>query len=771
MREKIAKSIPAGLVTLLYALGLTLTLLSALGLLSQWLPASLVLLVLTAAVTAGALDRRIAWAAGTLGALAVLMWLLAGGFSALGEVLTALSLHINGLHTALPFVAGETAVISAVLCGMAACFVTQRSAGPYPALVLLLLTVVLLWLMSMTGALWCLMPSVIASVCLMLLGEHDISALRVLPLAVVTVLLSYTAVAVGGAAIPAFKDTADAVRQRIYDIFFFTGSREEFSLADVGYYPQGEGQLGGPAEPTQQEVMVVVTPRKAYLRGVIRDTYTGRAWEDSAQGKRYLWNSPRYRDVRDVTFDADLPLVTDPAWAQLLSERRLQVRMLGDSASTLFVPQRLRQLYPKGELVAYFNAGSEVFTTRNLVLGDVWELDAPLFEAGDAGLAALISACAQQEDPSWEAVNRVYRTLPEHYFGATAEEYQQLQNIVYEVIAGAGSPYEMALRLQQHLRSSYAYTLDAPEQSPDHDFVCSFILYDKQGYCVHFASAMTIMCRMAGLPARYVEGFVATPDETGMAIITGEQGHAWTEVYFSGFGWVTFDATPPGTEIVYISPDQLTPPDNTTSEPGENPPTPTPTATPAPTEPPTATPVPPEAETPTPTVEPTPELEPSAPPEQSQGAVTPLDAPFNWQALLVTLGILAAVLTVLVRILWMTPTMVAGRQKKEFGRWMAWAQAAHDALRQLGLERQSDETPMAFFARADEDGRIPMVLSQLSGAESLMFYGHARPLPEETEQARKTYEVILAQLTGGQKLRMTLQRAFAFRRSRDITVK
>ena len=282
---------------------------------------------------------------------------------------------------------------------------------------------------------------------------------------------------------------------------------------------------------------------------------------------------------------------------------------------------------------------------------------------------------------------------------------------------------------------------------------------------------MTIMCRMAGLPARYVEGFVATPDETGLAVITGEQGHAWTEVYFSGFGWVTFDATPPGTEVVYISPDQLTPPDNTTSDPGENPPTPTPTATPAPTEPPTATPVPQETATPTPTAEPTPEAEDAAPPEQSQGAVPPPEAPFNWQALVVAMGVLAAVLTVLVRILWMTPTMVAGRQKKEFGRWMAWAQAAHDALRQLGLERQSDETPMAFFARVDEDGRIPMVLSQLSGAESLMFYGHARPLPEETEQARRTYEVILSQLTGGQKLRMTLQRAFAFRRSRDITVR
>ena len=48
------------------------------------------------------------------------------------------------------------------------------------------------------------------------------------------------------------------------------------------------------------------------------------------------------------------------------------------------------------------------------------------------------------------------------------------------------------------------------------------------------------MCRMIGLPARYVEGYLATPDENGTAYVTGLQAHAWTEVYFSGFGWLTF---------------------------------------------------------------------------------------------------------------------------------------------------------------------------------------------------------------------------------------
>ena len=171
--------------------------------------------------------------------------------------------------------------------------------------------------------------------------------------------------------------------------------------------------------------------------------------------------------------------------------------------------------------------------------------------------------------------------------------------------------------------------------------------------------------------------------------------------------------------------------------------------------------------TPTPAPQPEADSAPQASPpagEQGGGSFDPGPA-----LLILVIGLAAAALVG--RILWMTPGMQACRQKTEFARWLVWAQAAHDALRQLGLERQMDETPMAFFARVDGTNRIPQVLSQLSGAESLMFYGHADPMPEETAQAKASYEVVRAQLTAVQRLRMTLGRAFTFRRSRDITVK
>lgn len=756
LHRRFREALSHGLVAFLYALGLALTLLGVTELLEYgWMAVGL-LAALIAVLTAATLNRKAAYVAAGAALVGGVGWLALGGMSTMIEVLRATVLHMSGLKTALPLVAQETAVLVCVLCAAASYFVTQRSAGAYPALVLLLLIVVMLWLGDQTQALWCLLPSVVASVTLLMQSSgEDVRTSRVLPLAVVAVLLSFSGVALGGVSIGTMKDAADALRQRIYDLFFFTAPRDVFSLASEGYYPQGQGQLGGPATPNENPVMIVTTPRKTYLRGVIKNTYTGRVWLDETEGKRYLWSSLRWQGVRSTAFDMDLPDVTDLTYSDLLAPSHVTVRMLADSASSMFVPQRTRSLDVQGDLVPYFNVGSEIFATRNLELGDVWAVEAPLFKAGDAGVRQLVSACESANDPNWEYVNQTYRALPGHL-------EQEVYNVAYEAAAGAAAPYDMALSIQQYLQANYTYTLDVEPQLPELDFVSSFLLLSREGYCTYFASAMTVMCRMVGLPARYVEGYLATPDASGQAIVTGKEGHAWTEVYFKGFGWLTFDATPVSSETVYITPEQL-PSGGENDEDTE--PAPEPTATPSPepgadaetpAPPPTATPEVP-IQSPTPTAE--------AQPDQPDEPAAPVRrASFNAWWLLVV----AAAAAIAGRIVWMLPGMQAKRQKHEFGRWLVWTQAIHDALRMRGLARLPSETPLAFFARVEAEGKLPVTLKVMGEAESLMFYGHAVPMPEETMEACRLYGQLAAVLKPWQRVLVTLQRAFLPRRTFDI---
>lgn len=760
LQTKAKEAASHGLVAYLYGLGTALALLGMMGLLRYgWMAAGL-LALLNAGLAASSLDRRAAWLLGTISALAGGLWVMMGGLGTVLEVINAAVLHMSGLTIALPLVAGRAAVLICLLCGAAAWMVTFRGAGGIPALVMLLILAVLLWLSAQPTVLWCLLPAVIGCVTQMMQASDEAVRLkRVLPLAAVTVCLSFMAVAVGGVTVTPMKEAADALRQKIYDLFFFTGPRDVFSLASEGYYPQGQGQLGGKAEPRDHPVMTVETDEKTYLRGVVKNVYTGRSWEDSTGGRRYLWSSPRWRDDRNIAFDMALPA----AQSALMEPQTVRIRMLSDSATTMFVPQRVRQLQPGGDIVPYFNVGSEIFATRNLSAGDTWAVEAPLFMAGDDGLAELIANAENTSDPNWRHVNETYRALPDHM-------EQDVYNLTYEAVAGADTPYEAALALQNYLATHYAYTLDVDRQPPELDFVTTFLLLGKEGYCTYFASAMTVMCRMAGLPARYVEGYVAIPDSSGQALVTGMNGHAWTEVYFKGVGWVTFDATPWGNDTAYTDPDGR---DNQGEDTPEPTPEPSPEPSPSPSPNPTSEPTrdqPHETPTPTPAPEPdapTPSPEPSQAPEDmpQDDARTPIadEDSSGWWLWLLLLLLLAG--AVALRIWWTLPGSHARRSKTEFDRWLVWTQAVHDGLRLLKLTRAPSETPLAFFRRVDAQKKLPAALVPLGKAESLMFYGHAVPLAEETQQARAAWQTVWQTLSPWQRILLTLRRAFVPRRA------
>lgn len=111
--------------------------------------------------------------------------------------------------------------------------------------------------------------------------------------------------------------------------------------------------------------------------------------------------------------------------------------------------------------------------------------------------------------------------------------------------AGASTPYEQLLAIQNYLRDPsvfvYSTTIDAPTTP---DAVWDF-LNDRHGYCVQFASAMIIMARTLGIPARLAVGFLpGTQGEDGVARISSHDAHAWPQVLFEDVGWVRFEPTP-----------------------------------------------------------------------------------------------------------------------------------------------------------------------------------------------------------------------------------
>ncbi|NLB91538.1 MAG: hypothetical protein GX786_10025, partial [Clostridiales bacterium] len=453
--------------------------------------------------------------------------------SSFTSCLKALILFIKGQRSALPLYGFEFTFWLSVIVALFAFLLTKEGNGFFPALSLLLFSLLALWFIGKSSLLVFSLPSVIATISLYVRQTNDdINLWKTLPIIIIISLLAFFILPTSKMKIAPLEEQANKVRDFITDHLFFTKTRTVFSLDKEGYF------MGGPPEPSEQLIMKVTTPEKTYLRGSIKNEYTGFSWIDTTGGQRHLFSSIRWNSLKENLFDQNRPdqvMVSQHTW--LDHSFPVIIDMISSSPSTLFIAQRFHTLQASEGLTPYFNNGSEIFITRDLYTQDRYAFNAKAYTSARSELTSVVNALATSSDPSYDKLFSLYTLLPDHM-------EDSLYKLANEITAPYTTAYEKALALESYLQQYYAYTL-SPEPVPaNRDFVSYFIHNGKEGYCTYFASAMTVFARMVGLPARYVEGYVATPNQEQVAYVTGENAHAWTEIYFPNFGWVTFDATP-----------------------------------------------------------------------------------------------------------------------------------------------------------------------------------------------------------------------------------
>ena len=539
----------------------------------------------------------------------------------------------------------------------------------------------------------------------MVLGGQDEKRLSTLLIAGGAVAAAFLLLPGNPKTVQPLEKAATDVRQFLEDYVFFTEYRASFSLATEGYQPL-EDRLGGPADPADRPVMAVETDETLLLRGKTYDAYTGLNWQDTLSARRYLYISPRYEALRSERFALKKPL----EGASLFREKTIGVRILSPGTTTLFAPAFTRRMQMENErMVLYFNTAAELFLTRNLEADDAYRLTYLSIDPDSEKTRQAVSACAAAADPFYATAQDEYLALPSHI-------QQEVFDIAQQAMGSAQTPYEKALAIRDYLRAHYRYALDVKTPPDQVDFAAWFLLGEKEGYCTYFATAMTVLCRIAGIPARYVTGYLAVPDENGVAKVTGESAHAWTEIYLNGLGWLEMDATPRG--------------DNTREKDGgndgedgsgPNPPSSTPSPSPSPTPTPESTPTPPPTSAPSdqptnkPSDRPTPQPDPTPdnPPDREQ-------PPFPWLPLLM---LILLALLICLRFLFTEPVRRAARKP---------AMAPHILMRAiLGLltlrkiRRLPQETLQSFAARADNAlaGKGLPVLKPLMEQYSALLYG------------------------------------------------
>lgn len=306
------------------------------------------------------------------------------------------------------------------------------------------------------------------------------------------------------------------------------GGYRAASPLDLAAYPGLPNQhlLGSGPELSKKVVMWVTLaenqPPKApaqappdfYWSGLTYDRYTSQGWASSS--------------ATTLNYSAGQS-VLDP-------------NATGDAARFLTIRQHIQRtrsswdlVYRAGDLVAAWPAyqvawqrPGDMFGAQ--VSGGEYWVDSRLPRASPAQLRE-----ATTDYP--DAVIKAYLALPDSL-------PRRVRNLALDLTATQPTPYDRALAIESYLRR-LPYTLDLPAPPEDRDVVDYFLFDLKRGYCDYFASAMVVLARAAGLPARLVVGYASgtyLPEE-GRFLVTEADAHAWVEVYFPDFGWIEFEPT------------------------------------------------------------------------------------------------------------------------------------------------------------------------------------------------------------------------------------
>jgi len=279
--------------------------------------------------------------------------------------------------------------------------------------------------------------------------------------------------------------------------------------------------LGGRPELTEQIIMTVQVDDPApgapefwsdyRWRGPTYMRYTGRGWDNAA-----------VKEIRR--------LGPGEGWLQALPADRRPLRQ-----EVHFLAGRPYWLYAAGEPVAA-DISSQVF------------LRGPDDLLGMTAGARHYTVLSQAPMFNPEHLRAAPKSYPPHLAPALAlpdTVSQRTRDLAARITADATNPYDQAVAIQTYLRQNYPYTLAIPPPPAGVD-VTDYFLFDLQkGYCDYYATAMIVMARSLGVPARLAVGYApgAYDARKNRMIVREKDAHSWPELYFPGYGWIPFEPT------------------------------------------------------------------------------------------------------------------------------------------------------------------------------------------------------------------------------------
>ncbi len=285
--------------------------------------------------------------------------------------------------------------------------------------------------------------------------------------------------------------------------------------------------LGGPRSVGNTLVMDVQVakelPYGVYWQAIVYDTYEDGGWRSTESDTGDLVHYPDDGAL-------NVPLTT----------------------SRTVITQTVTNYLPNS---SFLYAAPEVISSDRQML-----VDATYDPEGQTLVTSLRSRFILRQGDQYQVVSRVsvadatsLRAAPTTYPQWIQDRYLQLPDTVTpqtlalatDLTAGQANPYDKAIAVRDYLRANLSYN-DQIDAAPEGIDPVHYALFDlKEAYCTYYASAMAVMLRSQGIPARVVSGYaLGEYDEPSQSYrVRAANSHTWVEVFFPNYGWIHFEPT------------------------------------------------------------------------------------------------------------------------------------------------------------------------------------------------------------------------------------
>lgn len=334
----------------------------------------------------------------------------------------------------------------------------------------------------------------------------------------------------------------------VFDTAWNNVTQGQFSLSNPGSIFQGSNpsanffgdQLsitGSVNLPTGEVLTYTSSAGKQgqYLEGLSFDHFDG-----------HTWTSLTTNQAQPFSANSNLPFLNLGNFSRVTTDVTLVTPPQG-SKQYIFAPDQPRSfsmstvLYgndiPEGYITAWTQQGALTASEQYQVISIVPDVSTQTLSAIPLPSQ---SPAAWRSDPSYLLLKGYYLQLPNDLSPSVVQTARQWTQ-------SATNAYDAMRLLQAHLSdpTRFTYSITNKPVPPNMDAV-SWLLQTRRGFCTYYATAMAVMARQLGFPARVVNGFSQGQYDTKRQVwvVDGNDAHSWVQVYFPNQGWISFDPTP-----------------------------------------------------------------------------------------------------------------------------------------------------------------------------------------------------------------------------------